>query len=377
MDLDLDSDQELFRATSRRFVSEVCPLATVRALGDAGVDVDDAYFSQAAELGWFGLLVPEALGGGSISGHGVFDAAIAAEERGRLLQPGPFVAMNVVAHAIVTGGSVDTRAQVLPALMAGERLAVWAVTNRVGEFDPAGGVEVTWSGYTGKVRGTKVLVHDAHRASWVLVSVADKGGVSQLLVAADRPGVEIIRRASLDLGRPLGEVVFDDVEVTRDMLLGEAGSATASVERQLDLASVLTCAESVGSMDVLFEMALDYAKARTAFGRPIGSFQAVKHLLADTSMSLEQSKAISAAATRAVDEQASDASELASIAKAFVAETGVDLAHNCWQVFGGIGYTWEHDLHLYLRRLTLDATLYGDETFHYERICRLNKLGAD
>jgi len=161
------------------------------------------------------------------------------------------------------------------------------------------------------------------------------------------------------------------------MLVGASGQGRPALERQLDLACVLTCAESVGAMDVLFDTTVDYAKARTAFGRPIGSFQAVKHLLADTAMRLEQSKALAVAATRAVDAQDPDASGLASMAKAFIAEAGIELAHNCWQAFGGIAYTWEHDFHLFLRRLTLDATLYGDATFHYERVCVLNHLGED
>jgi alkylation response protein AidB-like acyl-CoA dehydrogenase len=129
-------------------------------------------------------------------------------------------------------------------------------------------------------------------------------------------------------------------------------------------------------MDHIFELVVDYAKVRIAFGRPIGSFQAVKHQLADAALLLEESKAISVAATRAVELGDANASEVASMAKSFVGEAGVTLAHACWQVFGGIGYTWEHDLHYYLRRLTLDAAIFGDPAWHRERICRLHGLGA-
>lgn len=375
MDLLLDDDQELFRATSRRFIGDVLPLAAVRAMGDDGTDVEPGYLTRAAELGWFTMLVPEEAGGGTISGHGVRDAAIAAEERGRVLQPGPFVDMNVVASAIASGGSEDARSKVLPELLAGERLAGWAVTGPAGAFDPAGGVEVEWHGDAGRLRGTKILVQDAHLASWLLVAATHGDGVSQFLVPTDSPGVRVLKRQSFDLTRRLSEVVFDDVEVGTGHLVGAKGEAGAALERQLDLACVLAAAESVGAMDAIFEATVDYAKARTAFGRPIGSFQAVKHLLADNATSLEQSKALSVAATRAVDARASDASELASMAKAFIGETGVALAHACWQAFGGIAFTWEHDFHLFLRRLTLDASLYGEATFHFERVCRLNHLG--
>jgi alkylation response protein AidB-like acyl-CoA dehydrogenase len=219
------------------------------------------------------------------------------------------------------------------------------------------------------------LVQDAHSASWILVTATDGDGASQVLLEADRVGVHVVRRAGFDLSRQLSEVSFDDVEVSTADIVGSRGTAAAAVERQLDLAAVLTVAESVGAMDCLFELTVEYAKARTAFGRPIGSFQAVKHLLADTSLLLEESKAVAVGAAQAVQRERANRSEIASMAKSFVAEAGVELAHNCWQVFGGIGYTWEHDFHLFLRRLTLDAVLYGDAAWHRERICRLHGLG--
>jgi alkylation response protein AidB-like acyl-CoA dehydrogenase len=146
------------------------------------------------------------------------------------------------------------------------------------------------------------------------------------------------------------------------------------VARPLQIACVLNVAEAVGAMDHDFEMAVQYSKDRIAFGRPIGSFQAVKHLLADTSLLLEMSKAMAESAAEAVGSGRSDASEVASMAKAFVSESAIQLAQSCFQSFGGIGYTWEHDQHLYLRRLTMDAALYGDASWHRERLCVLKGL---
>ena len=220
------------------------------------------------------------------------------------------------------------------------------------------------------------MVQDAAQADWMLVAAADGSGITQFLVATDVPGVRITPLVGFDLTRQLCEVTFDDVEVPRAQMLGTRGEATAAIERQLDLAAVLTVAESVGAMDQIFTTTVEYAKVRTAFGRPIGSFQAVKHLLADTALLLEESKAVAVGATHAVQHERPNASEAASMAKAFVGEAGVDLAQNCWQTFGGIAYTWEHDFHLYLRRVTLDAALYGDATWHRERICRLHGLGV-
>ena len=155
---------------------------------------------------------------------------------------------------------------------------------------------------------------------------------------------------------------------------GQAEDTSGLLDRQLAVACVLTVAESVGAMDRDFEMALQYAKDRIAFGRPIGSFQAIKHLLADTSLLLEMSKAAAVAAATNVGADDGYGLEAASIAKAFVGDSGIDLAQNCFQVFGGIGFTWEHDQHLYLRRLTTDAALFGDPVWHRERLCQLAGL---
>ena len=374
MDLELTADQELLRDTTARFVESACPLPRVRELADAGIDVGSDYLRRAGELGWFAMLVPEEHGGGSVSGSGVLDAAILAEERGRFLQPGPFVPMNVVAHALATAGSDEHRAVVLPGIIAGDVRATWALADRAGDWRAEAGVEVTAKGASVVLTGTKGLVQDADLAEWMLVSGAGDGGMTQVLVHRDTPGLGVTRLEGFDVSRRLCDVRFDDVEVAASAVLGEPGGAAATVDRQLALATVLTAAESVGAMDQIFGVVLDYAKVRTAFGRPIGSFQAVKHLLADTSLVLEQSKAVAVAAAHAVQERREDAAEVASIAKSYVGDGGIELVQNCWQVFGGIGYTWEHDLHLYLRRLTADASLYGEPAWHRERVCRIHGL---
>jgi alkylation response protein AidB-like acyl-CoA dehydrogenase len=370
LDLDLSDDQELFRSTTRRFIESNCPLPTVRALADGSASVDDDHLRQAGDLGWFATLVPEARGGGSVSGRGVEDAAIVAEERGRLLQPDPFVPMNVVAAALASWGTAEMQAKVLPALVAGEARATCSLADRF-DGERVGGLTAQRVDGATRLSGRLELVQDAHVASWLLVDVDGTDGAELHLVPTDRAGIAVDRKQGFDLTRQVADVQFDDVEVTADDELGGARGPVL-----VDLAAVLTVAESVGAMDHIFELVVDYAKVRVAFGRPIGSFQAVKHHLADAALLLEESKAISVAATRAVQSDAANASEVASMAKSFVAEAGLDLVHTCWQVFGGIGYTWEHDLHLYLRRLTLDAASFGDAAWHRERICRLHGLGV-
>jgi alkylation response protein AidB-like acyl-CoA dehydrogenase len=374
MHLDLTADQELLRSTAARFIETACPLAKVRQLSDSddGLDVD--YARQAGELGWFAMLVPEEHGGGSVSGEGLVDATIVAEERGRLLQPGPFVGMNVVAYALASAGTDEQRSKVLPALVGGNGLATWALADPRGDWRPGQGVRAKAAEAGFVLSGGKGLVQDAHLAEWLLVTSGADDGPSQFLLAADAPGVTVNRLAGLDLTRRFCEVRFDNVAVPESSLVGEVGGAADLIERQLQIAVVLTVAESVGAMDRDFEVVVDYAKARTAFGRPIGSFQAVKHRLADTALLLEASKSMAAAAARAVQAERPDGAEVASMAKAFVGDSAIDLAQNCLQVLGGIGYTWEHDQHLYLRRLTTDASLYGEPAWHRERICQLFEL---
>ena len=375
MDLELSDDQQLFRETTTRFIEARCPMPKVRELADTPVAHDPEMLADAGDLGWFALFVPEEFGGGSVSGSPLRDAVIVAEERGRFVQPGPFVATNVVAFAIAREGSREQQEAFLPALATAELSASWAISDRSG-IPVAGAVTARASeeGYT--LDGTAGLVPEAAVAGLFLVSAADRegSGTTQFLVPADTPGVAVVPLDGLDLTRRFADVRFDGVTVSSSAVLGAPGGATASVDAQLDVAIALTLAESVGAMRRLAEITIDYAKARTAFGRPIGSFQALKHLLADASLGVELSTAGAWATAQAVADGRPTASEIASIAKAYTGDAGVEVALACLQAHGGIGFTWEHDLHFYLRRLTADRVLYGDPAWHRERICRIHGL---
>jgi alkylation response protein AidB-like acyl-CoA dehydrogenase len=370
----LGDDQALLRDTAAKFIEATCPLIEVRALADTDDGVAADYIRQAAELGWFAMLVPEEFGGGSISGEGLRDLAVIAEERGRGLQPGPFVSMNAVAHALARSGSADHRADVLPSLVAGEAIASWAIADPNGAVTPGAAVEAVRDGDGWLLRGEAGLVQDGALADWLLVTASGPDGLTQFLVPTSTPGLTVRGLASLDITQRFAAAAFADVRVGDDALVGTPGTAADDVNAQLDVALVLSTAESVGAMDVLFEMTRQYAVDRVAFGRPIGSFQAVKHQLADMSMGVEASKAISVQATRAVQAATDDASEIASMAKAWVGENGIAVAQGCFQVFAGIGYTWEHDSHLFLRRLTMNSLLFGEPAWHRERICRIRGL---
>jgi alkylation response protein AidB-like acyl-CoA dehydrogenase len=366
MDVALTGEQELLRETTAKFIDATCPLRRVRELAETDAVPDRGYLAKAAELGWFAMLVPEDLGGGSVSGRGVADAGLVAEERGRVLQPCAFVAANVVAFALAEAGRDHHRSKVLPGIVNGEQIVAWA-------WEPAT-LSATTSGGSVRLTGTASGLQDAHLADHLLVTATSGGGLTQVLVPRGASGVRVEPLDGLDLTRSLSRVHFDGAEVDADEVVGAPEGAEALFERQFQIALVLAVSESVGAMARDFAIALDYSKLRTAFGRPIGSFQAVKHQLADASMLLEASMAITSDAVRAVQDAAADAAELASAAKAFVGDAAIDVAQTCFQVFGGIGYTWEHDQHLYMRRLTADAALYGQPSWHRERICRIHGL---
>jgi alkylation response protein AidB-like acyl-CoA dehydrogenase len=373
VDDDLSTDQQVLVDAAARFAEDTFPITKLRERAFDNGSFAATYRRQAGELGWFSLVVPEEQGGGSVSGNGVLDAALVAYTRGRLLQPVGFVGANVVAYAIATAGTDAQRAEALPTLMGGEAPGAWAVGNLSGAPALDGVVDATPNGDGWSLSGAAVMVEDADAGAWLLVSATTPDGPVQLLVAPGTAAVSFAPVDGLDLSRRYADVTFTAASVPASALVGEVGDR-ALAERLLALASVLTVAECVGAMHQEFEMTVDYAKQRIAFGRPIGSFQAVKHLLADTSLSLEMSKAVVLAAARTLGSDDDYGPQAASIAKALVGEAALELAQNCFQVFGGIGYTWEHDQHLYLRRLTTDAGLFGDADWHREHLCQLAGL---
>jgi alkylation response protein AidB-like acyl-CoA dehydrogenase len=364
-------EEQLLRSTAVRFVDSEYPRAAVRELLGTPSGIPDGYNRQIGALGWLSLLVPES-GEAGVAERGVTFSAIVAEERGRGLQPGSFIPASVVIGALCRSGSEKQRTTVLPALAAGEQVATWAVTDTAGTFAPD-------SALTARVEGEEVtlsgaaLVQDAGLADWFLVTASGPDGPSQVLVPRSEV-TSIEPRDALDVTMRFSVVRFDGVKVPATSLVGPAGGAAEDIEWQLQLAATLAAAETVGAMDALFELTRQYALDRFAFGRPIGSFQALKHQLADISMNLEAARAVTASAVEAVEAGRDDAGEVASIAKAWAGDVGAEMAQGCWQIFGGISQTWEHDSHLFLRRITMNGLLYGGAEWHRERICRIHAL---
>ena len=367
---ELTSDQQFFRETTARFIEDQVPVATLRALRDDPIGAPADYWRRGAELGWTTLLVGEDLGGGSISGDGLVDLTLVAYEFGRHAAPGPLTTVNVVASALAAQG--DAHADTVGALVAGDLVASWAY----GEPIPHDGfgevtLEVRTDGGDVVVSGVKRPVEAAGEAGAFLVTGRTGDGLTQVLVPADAPGVTVTPLTTVDLTRRCGTVRFADVRLPASAVVGEIGGAGAEVERQVQLASVLCAAEATGAMQTTFDMTVEWAFERYSFGRPLASYQALKHRFADMKMWLEAAHAASDAAADAVSAGAGDAAARASAAKAYTGDYGAELAQDCVQLHGGIGVTFEHDLHLYLRRITLDRVLYGTPADHRQRLATL------
>ncbi|OJZ76076.1 hypothetical protein BRW65_01115 [Mycobacterium paraffinicum] len=369
-DENLTEEQRMLRQTTTQFIEAQLPLSVARTLHDDPSGYDRTWLSQTADLGWYSMLIAEKYGGGSMTNHPLIDVATIADSVGRYLQPGPFIPMNVVGAAISEFGTDAQREDFLPKIAAAEAVMTWAPFDSGGEWDSGGGLEVSRDGSQVVLRGVRGFVPEAQSADYLLAVGRCDGEPVQVIVPTGSAGVGVEALTCYDLSRRIADVSFDDVRLPAAALLGADDiDAHESLERQLQIAVVLACAETVGALDAMFSMTVQYSKDRIAFGRPIGSFQAIKHIMADLLLYLESCKAATAEAAQVVDRRAGDAAEIVSMTAAYVDEYATEIAQECLQVHGGIGFTWEHDLHLYMRRIRTTTSMWCEKAWHYERIC--------
>jgi alkylation response protein AidB-like acyl-CoA dehydrogenase len=371
VDTQLTPEELMLAEAARAFLESRIPSARRRELSATPSGFDAEFWREAGKLGWLALLAPEDCGG--VGGDGVVAAAIVAEELGRALHSGPFLAVSVVIDALAREGSEEQRQVRVPSLVDGSAFAAWAIADGPGCWDAASVRTTATSRGDGVVLvGTKRWVQDGQNASHLLVTCRDDGGdVTQVLVPADAPGVTITSLETMDLGRRLADVRLEEVVVGSDGIVGAGGSAAAAVLRQLQLATVLQCAETVGATARVLEETVEYAKERIAFGRPIGSFQIIKHYLAEAATVVEAAQAATWAAVRCVAGELEDADRAVHVAKAFVGARCPHIVEECMQVMGGIAMTWEHDAHLFLRRVQSNRLLFGAPAWHADRLCDL------
>jgi alkylation response protein AidB-like acyl-CoA dehydrogenase len=322
-----------------------------------------------ADFGFTSMLIPEDYGGGSLTTQPVVDLIVVAEELGRVLHPGPFVETNIIADAIVRSGSSNLTEMYLTKIAQGEIAGAWCVSGD-GTFDAIGsGIHArqTKVGYV--VDGHASFVHNANMANLFLVHARTRDGIVTVLVPAPTEGLSVSKSRSLDLTRRYGTVHFDDVAVELPYILQvEKESSAPSIAHTTDLANVLKAGEILGASDAIFEMTLEYLKTRKQFGRPIGSFQAIKHRMANLHIAMEGMRAATHYAALAFDDDFIDVSLAVSTAASFNSDSFAKLTGECLQLHGGIGFAWEYDVHLYLRRAKVDEMIYGTPSWHRERL---------
>jgi alkylation response protein AidB-like acyl-CoA dehydrogenase len=355
-------EQRLLRETVRDALTKRATSARVREVMMTDTAVDEDGWRELAELGLVGLLIPEADGG---SGAGVVEAAIVAEELGRVLSPVPYLASAVLGATLVQHAATDDqRASLLPGVAAGTTVLTVAHLPSSGSLTADPEVRATRDGDGWTLRGTAAFVLDGLRADQLVVAATTDDGLQLFVVAGDADGLVRERVPVLDLTRPMATLTFDGVAVADgDRLSG--GDPIAALHRALTTTTAVLANEQVGGAARCLEDATVYAKERIQFGRAIGSFQAVKHKLAETLVKVESARSTAYHAAQAVAaEDAEEAAIAVPLAAAFCAEVYETCSADALQVFGGIGFTWEHDIHLYFKRAKASKLLLGSPRHH-------------
>ena len=358
-------EQHLIRTTARQFLNERLGLGRVRELMVSEDGFDPGLWKEMADLGWAGLAVAEEHGG---SGLSPVELGVLVEEMGRLVTPGPFFATTVLAATVIQAvATPDQQAEILPSLASGERVATLAIHERSRDWGPESPeTTATRSEDCWVLNGSKRSVLSGNEADIILVTASTGEGVGLFAVDSDAEGVETKREPVLDPTRRQAGVLFDSVVVEAASKLGE-GDATAGLRRALALVSALLACEQVGGAQRCMEMSVEYAKGRYQFGRPIGSYQAIKHRCANMLMKVEQAKSAAYYAVR-VASQPEELMLASALAAAVASEAYVWVAGENIQVHGGIGFTWEHDAHIYLKRAKASSLLFGSPSYQRDQL---------
>ena len=372
MNLGVSAEQRELRDSVRRFLADRAPMSRVRELMETPDGTDRQVWQQAgAQLGLPGIAIPEAYGG---AGFTFAEQAIVLEELGAALYGGPYLASAVLAAtALLAASDEAARRELLPGIASGQTVATLAFTEDDGSWDPEairlaatrgeGSPDSPWM-----LDGHKSFVLDGHTADLILVVAAAGPGLSLFAVDAGTAGLGRRMLPTLDQTRKLARLEFDAVP---GRLIGGPGEAGVVLDHAMDVAAVALAAEQLGGAQRALDMAVEYAKIRYQFGRPIGSFQAIKHRCADQLLEVASLRSAVGYAAAAVDEDSPEVPALASLVKAYASETYFHVAAENIQIHGGIGFTWEHDAHLYFRRSRADRVLLGDATVHRERLAAL------
>jgi alkylation response protein AidB-like acyl-CoA dehydrogenase len=378
MDFGFTEEQEMLRNSARDFLSRESAMTYVRRMMEDDVGFSAETWRKMAELGWLGLIYPESYGG---AGLNMMDLVVVLEEMGRVVMPGPFFSTVLLGgSAVLEGGDESQKRRYLTAIAAGEVKATLAFLEENGRSD-ANDVKVKAVADSGGflLSGSKFFVPDAHVADLVVVAARtdrDGGeeGISLFAVEVPRGGVTVTPLKTMDQTRRLFVVNLDQVRVGPEGLIGERGCGWPILKRVTDRAKVALCAEMCGGAERVLEMSVEYAKVRVQFDRPIGSFQAIQHKCANMLMLVESAKAATYYAAWAVANDVVDAPLAAAMAKSCASDAYRIVTGEGIQIHGGIGFTWEHDLHIYFKRAKGSEVTFGDAIYNRELVARLSDL---
>jgi alkylation response protein AidB-like acyl-CoA dehydrogenase len=368
VDFGFDEEQAALAASVRDVIEATYGIAYVRRMLDDPRGFSSEFWSDAARLGWLGLLAEERFGG---IGRGPLEMVAVQQELGRGVVPGPFLASAVLATvALQRFGSEEQKVRWLPALVAGTTIATVAFQEASGTWGESGVALTAARSSRGRfhLTGEKRFVLDAHAADLVVVPARAPEGVTLFLVETSCPGITIQPMKTIDDTRRLSTVRLDGVEVDGSRVLSGVGSGWAPLQAIADVGRVALCAEMVGGAERALEMCTDYARVREQFGRPIGSFQAIQHKCADMLVRVEGARSMTFAAAMSLANRDEDAVSDASIAKSWCGEAYRSVTTEGVQIHGGLGFTWELDMHLFYKRAKSSETLLGDARFHRARL---------
>lgn len=375
MDFGFSPEQEMLRQSARRLLSEQCPSSFVRRMMADPSGHDPRLWARLGELGWTGLLIPEAHGG---IGGSFLDLTVVLEEAGYALLPGPFfTAVLLGAPAIAAAGTPAQQQQLLPACAAGELIATWAVAEAPAALYEPAAIQMRARPAAGGVvlSGQKLTVWDAQVAQMLIVAARTTEGtaaegISLFLVPTQTKGLTVTPVASVDTTRKLCAVTLDEVAVAEAALLGPRDAGWPIARQALELATAGLCAELVGVAQRALDLSVAYAKTRVQFGRPIGAFQAIKHKCVDMLMMVENARSLTYYACWALGEQRTDAGQAVAMAKAYTSDMAKLVTSEAIQIHGGIGFTWAHDIQLFHRRALAGEASFGNAPLHREAVAK-------
>ncbi|MDG2335920.1 MAG: acyl-CoA/acyl-ACP dehydrogenase [Myxococcota bacterium] len=375
MNFGFTEEQDLLRAEVRKFLNEKAPLEEVRKQCESEEGFDRGLWKQMAELGFAGLTIPEIHGG---AGLDLVTLLVVLEETGRSLFPSPLLSNVVASQAIQRFGSEAQQARWLPGFADGTRLGTLALLEEGDDLSPDGvKLQAKKDGEEIILTGRKLFVPDAGNADVFVVAYRLSSGAEEVglaLVEKGSAGVSAADFAAMDLTKRVGSLELNDVRVPSDQLLCEGGPAWSAIQSLVELGAALVTAETVGAAEGALAITTSFAKEREQFGSKIGRYQGVKHPLAEIYVDIESYKSLVYYAFWALDEGHDDAALAISRAKAYASETFPLAGINGVQLHGGVGYTWEYDIQLYLKRGKWMRPIYGDADYHYDRIAQLGGL---